>query len=311
MSPPSAGPIFILGMLPRSGTNHLWDLLGLHPDVELSTPVYEDQLVRFSSHLVHYVDDVTRHWSREWNVPAEAGDGLLGALGEGILGWLSGESEHRVVTKMPSVEGAGRFFDLFPRSPLVLLVRDGRSVAESGVNTFGWSYERAFSRWSTAADVVIDLMADPAHADRVELVRFEDLVERPAEVVRRVCDMAGLDGDAFPYAEIESLPVRGSSTLTADGGGMHWAPVEKAESFAPVERFTSWSPYLHRRFAEVAGPQQSALGYGLVESGSGAGPEIGERIRHVRDLVFDARYRDVAKRLGRVRRQARRAFDDD
>lgn len=305
------GPIFILGMLPRSGTNHLWDVLGLHPDVELSTPVYEDQLVRFSSHLFHYVDDVTRHWSPEWNVPADAADELAAALGRGLLGWLSGRSERRVVTKMPSVEGAGRFFELFPESPLLLLIRDGRSVAESGVNTFGWSYERAFRRWRTAADIVVDLLADTANADRIELVRFEELVRRPADVVRSVCSTAGLDADAFPYDAIDSLPVRGSSTLSDDGRGVHWAPVAKSASFAPVERWESWPPYLHRRFADVAGPQQRALGYDLVDTASLAEPGLRERAALARDHVFDARYREMARRLGRVRRQARRALGSD
>lgn len=304
---PLTGPIFILGMLPRSGTNHAWDLLGLHPDAELSTPVYEDHLVRSSGHLVDFVDEVSREWTPEWEVPASAGNELLSSLGDGILAWLTGDSERRVVTKMPSVEGADRFRTLFPRSPLLVLVRDGRSLCESGVRTFGWSYERAFRRWRDAADIVLDLSAG-AHADpHLAVVRFEDLVQRPAEVVRTICQTVGLDPDTFPYDCIGELPVRGSSTPSTPGEPVHWAPVEKTASFAPVERWETWSPHLHRRFAEVAGEQQRALGYELVEQGGS--DTLAERASTAREYLFDARYREVARLLGRVRRQVGRTLE--
>lgn len=303
---PVAGPIFILGMLPRSGTNHVWDLLGLHPDTELSIPVYEDHLVHSSGHLVDFVEDVAREWSPEWGVPAAAADDLLASIGDGILAWLTGDSDRRVVTKMPSVEGVDRFRALFPRSPLLVLVRDGRSLCESGVRTFGWSYERAFRRWRDAADTVIDL-AHEAHADpHLALVRFEDLVERPADVVRTMCQTVGLDPDAFPYDRIGELPVRGSSTLSTAGVPVHWTPVEKTASFAPVERWESWSRHLHRRFAEVAGEQQRALGYDLVEPGGS--DTLAERVSTARAYLFDARYREVARLLGRIRRQLGRTL---
>ena len=301
------GPIFVLGMLPRSGTNHVWDLLGLHPDTELSMPVYEDHLVRSSGHLVDFVDEVSREWTPEWDVPTSARDELLASIGDGILAWLTGESDRRVVTKMPSVEGAGRFRALFPRSPLLILVRDGRSLCESGVRTFGWSYERAFRRWRDAANTVLEL-ADAAHGDpHLAVIRFEDLVERPADVVQIICKTVGLDPDAFPYDRIGDLPVRGSSTLSTVGGPVHWAPVEKTASFAPVERWESWSPHLHRRFADVAGEQQRALGYDLVEPpGSDT---LAERATTARDYLFDARYREVVRILGRIRRQLARSLD--
>jgi hypothetical protein len=205
---------------------------------------------------------------------------------------------------MPSVEGADRFRALFPRSSLLVLVRDGRSLCESGVRTFGWTYERAFRRWRDAADIVLGLSAG-AHADRhLAVVRFEDLVERSAEVVRTMCQTVGLDPDTFPYDRIDGVPVRGSSTLSATGGPVHWSPVEKPTSFAPVERWESWPPYLHRRFAEVAGEQQRALGYDLVEPGGS--DTLAQRATSARDYLFDARYREVARLLGRIRRQVGR-----
>ena len=300
----SSQPIFILGLLPRSGTNHLWDLLGLHPDTELMRPVYEDHLVRWTPHLAYYVEDVSRRWSPEWEVSGDEADELLRSLGDGVAAWISGDSDRRVVTKMPSVQNAQLFFDVFRSSPLVVVVRDGRSLAESGARTFGWTYERAFRSYAGSAQVLLDLQAT-APSDRLHVVRFEDLVEHPEDTVRRVCEHCALDPDAFPYERIAELPVRGSSALAGGGGNVHWARTDKPEGFAPVERWHSWSPHLHRRFAQLAGEQQRALGYDLLDQpGSDT---VAERLGDLRDGLLDSTWRDVRERLGRVRRAVPRA----
>ena len=243
-------------MLPRSGTNHLWDLLGLHPDAELMHPVYEDHLVQWSHHLVHYVDDVSRHWSAEWDVPADERAELLASIGSGIASWVTGQSDRRVVTKMPRVEQAHHFFELFPDAALLVLVRDGRSLSESMTKTFGWTYERSFRQWAKAADVVLDLLQTKraSRSSRARQVRGSR--HRPQR--RRCAESAWRSAwtpDRYPFERIEAMPVRGSSTLQAQGG-VHWAPTEKAADFAPLERWIDWSAHLHRRFEAIAGDQQ-------------------------------------------------------
>ncbi len=302
-------PIFVLGMLQRTGTNHLWDLFGLHPDTELLVPVFEDHLLRCSDPLVSYVAEVERFWSPEWDVPASEAADLLAALGDGILSWVQGDSDRRVVTKMPSVERAERFFDLFPGCPLVLLIRDGRSVCESGVKSFGWSYERAFRRWAAAADIVLEVLNRFSDDPRVVLVRYEDLVDDEAAAMRRLCAAVGLDAERYPYELIEALPVRGSSTLrTQAGSEIHWTPIERTSSFDPRRRFAEWDEHRHRRFAEVAGAQQRALGYECADvPGSSS---VADWVSDRKDLLLDARYREARVRLGRVKRAARHAWGD-
>ena len=293
-------PVFILGMLQRTGTNHLWDLFGLHPDVYKLNPVFEDQLVRWSGHLFDYVDDVTRCWSPEWEVPTSERSSLLQSIGGGIASWIASHDERRVVTKMPSVEQAERFFELFPDCPLVVLVRDGRNVSESGVKSFGWSYERAFDRWRRAADVVLDLQRQHADNPRFAVVRYEDVVDDPVGVMRQLCDVAALDPERYPFAEIEKVPVRGSSTLRSEhGSDLHWTPVERTTDFDPRSRFKSWDDHLHRRFEAVAGSQQRALGYDLVET---TGDEsINDRVDTAKQLA-ELRVRRLRVHAGRARR---------
>ncbi len=302
---PAGPPVFILGMLQRTGTNHLWDLFGLHPDVELLQPVFEDHLVRWSPHLLAYVEDVTRCWSPEWEVPESEGTALAASVGRGVVDWLADRSDRRVVTKMPSVESASHYFELFADCPLVVIVRDGRSVSESGVRSFGWSYERAFRRWDAAARIVLDLQE--RHRDRpgLAVVRYEDIIEKPGEVMRQLCLTTGLDPERYPFDEIERLPVRGSSTLRSEGGeeAIHWTPVERSDSFNPKERWRDWSPHVHRRFTAVAGQSQRALGYDLEPVAGRDTPA--EQARDLRDHL-DVRWREVRVKLGRARRAVRR-----
>lgn len=300
----SGPPIFILGMLQRTGTNHLWDMFGLHPDVELLQPVFEDHLVRWSPHLTAYVEDVSRCWSPEWEVPDSERVALLSALGGGVQRWLSDRSERRVVTKMPSVEQALNYFDLFADCPLVLIIRDGRSVSESGVRSFGWSYERAFRRWTQAAEIVLALREQHGDKPHFSIVRYEDIVDRPAEVMQQVCVASGLDVDKFPFDEVGGLPVRGSSTLKSNNGEeIHWTPVERSDSFDPRERWRSWDDHTHRRFAAVAGAAQQALGYSLEETDGRDSVIV--KARDMRDLL-DVRVRETRVKVGRARRSVKR-----
>lgn len=298
-------PIFILGMLQRTGTNHLWDLFGLHPDVELLEPVFEDHLIRWSPHLEAYVEDVTRCWSPEWEVPEAEATNLMTAIGGGLASWLADRSERRVVTKMPSVEKAENFIKLLPDCPLVVIVRDGRSVSQSGVTSFGWSYERAFRRWNAAAEIVLDLQRQHKDNPHFAVVRFEDVVDKPAQVMDTLCRVTGLNADQYPFDEVEALPVRGSSTLRSDDDAeeIHWAPQARTQEFDPRERWRTWDDHLHRRFAAVAGASQSALGYEL-EPTSGT-DSLKERASDMVDLL-DVRFRETRVKVGRARRSVRR-----
>jgi len=297
--------IFILGMLPRTGTNHLADLFELHDGVEVLKPVFEDQLVRYSPLLGAYVDEVTRHWTPEWNVPADEGPNLLRCLGDGIVRWLQAHSPERtVVTKMPRVENLGGFFDLFPTCGLVVLVRDGRSVVESGVRSFGWTYEAGFRWWADAAAEVLAFRDRHGDDPRVQFLRYEDLIADEATVMKGLFDAFGLDPEAVDAAAVGALPVRGSSTL-AEGGELHWQPVERSASFDPRERWRSWDAHLHRRFNAVAGPAQVRLGYTVEEPAGSSG--LRRRAESARDCNVE-RVNRFKRRVGRVRHTARRLW---
>ena len=99
-------PIFILGILPRSGTNLLFKLLQLHPDCEVPDPIREDWSLETADLLVDYARTTYEHWARDprWGVYEALEGELLRSLGEGLLSLLTSlAQDRRLVTKTPSV----------------------------------------------------------------------------------------------------------------------------------------------------------------------------------------------------------------
>jgi sulfotransferase family protein len=261
-----ADPILILGILPRSGTNYLWDLLLLHPScAPARSPVREDLFLEHSDALVGFVESVRTSWDPRWGTfPDDIGDHLLASLGDGLLAFLSEDPHRRLLTKSPSVRHIDRIFSLFPTSRLLILVRDGRSVVQSCMTTFGWDLERGARAWARAADEIRAFIRDVPreHADRFLLVRYEDLIEDIDGALPKILAFLELDGERFDWDAASQLPVRGSSTyLGAGRDSIHWDPVPRGPDFDPLGRWRSWSREQHRRFEWIAGDQLRRLGY--------------------------------------------------
>jgi hypothetical protein len=281
----AAAPIFVAGIYPRSGTNHLMDLLCVHEDCAPPAPIWEDYLLAHADHLDAYVAAVARHWSPTWGVADDHRRALLAALGGGIQDFLRGLARApRVVTKTPSVAGLARFAALFPDACLVVLVRDGRAVVESGVRSFGWFRDGAIHGWARAARELLAFEATAgSQALRYRRVHYEDLVARPEATLRSLLGFLGLDAAGYDFARAASLPVRGSSTEGRDAGArVHWGATPRTAEFAPAERFRHWSRAQHARFEWIAGDALRALGYAPAAPAGGPSRAAWNRLLDVR-----------------------------
>ena len=261
----STRPIFIQGILPRSGTNFLWDLLLLHPDCAPPVnPVREDFFLDRSDHLVAFAASVQSAWDPRWGeFSAELRERLQASLGIGLLSFLRVDNSRRLVVKNPSVHHLDRFFDFFPAARLLVLVRDGRSVTQSCMDTFGWSFERGARAWAHAADEIQRFqVTHAATADRWQLVRYEDLLDDLENRLPSILRFLDLDASRYDMESARRLPVRGSSVFFGQGrSSVHWDPVQKDGSFAPKERWRRWPAHLLDRFEWIAGDQLRAFGY--------------------------------------------------
>ena len=259
-----ADPIFIHGILPRSGTNFLWDLLLLHPDCTRGRePINEDLFLDASDHLVRFIETVRGSWDARWGTfAADLPDQLARSIGDGLLAFLWTDRQHQLVAKSPSVAHLERFFTFFPSARLLILVRDGRSVVQSAMETFRWDFDRAARAWSEAARTIQRFEhAESARADRWRIVRYEDLVDDPEGQLRTIFQFLGLDATRYDFEAARNLPVRGSSSFGRQDGQVHWAKVAKDATFAPKEQWRSWSADQLQRFDWLAGEQLAAFGY--------------------------------------------------
>ena len=257
----------MLGVSRRSGTNFLAGLLLCHRDCAApAPPVAEDHLLREIPTLERYVARTARHWPRRWGDRDAGAADLRAALGEGLLRFLTDRSDgRRTVSRTPSTAHLTRAPRWYAGADVVLLVRDGRSVAASFAAAWGWPLELAALEWRRGARRIIGLDAptpipDAARA-RFLLVRYEDVLADTEGAIARLLDFTGLDPAGFDHEAARRLPVLGSSYLRDEHGRVTWEPRPPSADFDPAHRHAGWSRAQRERFDWLAGAEQRALGY--------------------------------------------------
>lgn len=264
-------PIFILGITPRSGTNFLGALLRLHPDCGSPRhPFQEDYLTHNSASLAKYVKEVYNNLSHQGQriIDSEIKSILLKSIGNGLVNYLSSriENNKRLLTKTPSVHNLKNFFDLFSDARLLIIVRDGRSVVESSVKSFGWSYRYAMRSWVYGAENIIRFQQRnkaKACAPKYLIVRYEDLIDNLESEIEKILLFLNLEIETYNFEAAQQLPVFGSSVLPKKEDKVSWKPVEKPQDFDSIQRWSNWDRKLHERFNWIAGEYMKAFGYEL------------------------------------------------
>ena len=273
--------VFILGIAERSGTTYLQDLLRLHPDCDVDgLELEEDHFVTYANVLVKFVDLASKHWKERWGPEQlqKERDSVCRCLGDGLISYLKLQVRNRrvltdkapvdkplpvLVTKTPDVTNLHLFFKFFPAADLIILVRDGRAVVESGVRTFYRSFADETRRWGKGAAAIRRFAESDSNCGRSYLiVRYEDLYSNTEEETRRIMSLLRLDPALYNFGAAMNLMVRGSSSLRHEGAewqefsvapGIHWDPVPKTADFRPLERWSNWNRAQHERFNWIAG----------------------------------------------------------
>lgn len=282
----ASGTIFIMGIMPRSGTHFLANLLCRHPDCEKSV-IAEDGLIANADFLTRYAACLQNQWNEQMDIsnlmPKQL---LLENLGEGLLNFLRraketaflktnknlgvdrtiDKSSKRLVTKTPSVKNLDKFFKLFPNEKLLIIVRDGRAVVESNANSFNSDREEAAREWAKAARKIFDFEENQS-SKKFLIIEYEKLHADTEIQMRKILDFLELDAGKFDFPAALNLPVVGSSTFKRGEGPVHWLPVMKTEKFQPLARAVSWTRAQHERFNWLAKDELIKLGYEPKEFG--------------------------------------------
>ena len=212
-------PIVWVGGVPRSGTTLMRALLDAHPDVRCGA---ESRVIprMLGLHQGMERSEAEMTWLRSARVTNETLDRALGAYILTIVGrkydddddggvngpetedWKSESADPtaiRLCSKDPfALRSMQRLLRIFPSSLFILLVRDGRAVADSIVS--GHVTIRGFdvtSRHTALADWnrVMSTMYSQClavGADRCLPVHYEQLVLWPEEQMRKVLQFVGV-----------------------------------------------------------------------------------------------------------------------
>ena len=259
-------PIFILGILPRSGTNFLFNLLRLHPDCGVPEPIWEDYALEPSPLLLQYADAVYSWWDSAdppWEIDESFKHQLREHLGVGLISFLSARiGNRRLLTKTPCVSNLDAFFKLFPNGYMLILVRDGRDVIESAARSFGWDRDTTARRWAEAARTILEFTGTASEHDLQYLVlRYEDLYLNLDAELRKILSFVNLDMASYDFDAAHELPIYGSSKLGATENWVHWNPVARTSQFSPIGRWKGWPRQMHERFNWIAGRYLREFGY--------------------------------------------------
>lgn len=260
--------VFIHGVLPRSGTNYLADILALHPDVHAHPGrIWEFPLL--------YVAPGARALQREFvgmftrNAEVTTEYDFLAFIASGWAKMLQQEAPDRtLVIKTPHVQHIDLFRYIFPNDKLILCLRDGRDVLQSSMDTFKdspltrKSFAELCREWAFGAEVILD--HEPGghfQSPNVMVARYEPIAAGDQDMVQKLVAHGGLDPRRFPFDAYRALPVRGSSRSQRKDHDRWSTPEPRTADFNPVGRWETWSKREKAVFKKIAGPALVRAGY--------------------------------------------------
>lgn len=280
------GPIFIVGA-PRSGTTLLQYMLRSHPRISLPTgeshfmvPIYQNRLqygdLKQPGNIERILKDMYRQ-SQEFletdlhgiRFGIESMAKLIrqkdyltipdifstiyeeNARGEGKVRW--GEKTPWYLLHMPLL------LEMFPSAQFVHIIRDGRDVALSLFNRrhdFGvYNIFRAAEYWAIYLERG-QKIGDKLGSSVYHEVRYEDLLEKPEKMVRRILD--------FLREEYSEQVVHYKKVKYSRKPVLLQKPIQKNNAY-------KWKKQLRNRqteiFESVAGTILKRNGYELATSG--------------------------------------------
>jgi hypothetical protein len=290
-----SAPFFIVGN-DRSGTTMLRLILDRGPDAAIPPEsmfltdfgeAFERGEPRGAEAAARFMDEVWSHPKvRLWELP-----GPPPAVPPG----LAPPDAYRFVVEAPyrayaAKYGKARWGDktphyvhhvdhllgLWPRARFVVLVRDGRDVAISlRKMPFGPNNAWAAAPW-WARGIRAGEQAQSAHPDAVLTVRYEDLVQRPSDVVPRVCEFLELRYSP----DMLALEAADRSRIVRDQKS--WFPTlfDGINPAAAGRWRREMSPRDQRIFAARAGAELARLGYDVEVDGDARITPLQERWFH-------------------------------
>lgn len=258
------GPsIMIHGLTARTGTNYIWFLLQLHPDVAGCTQSREFFFLQRSLDAIALqkrYDETDKAIKSPFQAPGD----VLALLGASTLAYLHSfaPEDKRLLLKVPNVRFLHYFPTAFANENLLVLMRDGRDVVASYRESWPHiPFHVVCTDWAEAVRVAQDFQKTVGTTFPSQVGRYEDAVADPEGFVKTVCPALGLDLSIYPFEKIREVPVLGSCEVKS-GEQWKWQVAEKKpKDFSPVGRWKKWSEEDKATFKRIAGEALVAAGY--------------------------------------------------
>jgi hypothetical protein len=263
-------PFFIMGP-PRSGTTLVEQLLNSHSRLAVYHessyyPIFRADLHRYGDlrhepnlrRLITHLQEVIR---AQWQNPPEMED-FLKVLSaptfEGVFAaflhlYARAQGKLRGGDKSPlHYRYLSEILERFPESPVIFLIRDPRDTVFSMMKRFGVSLALGARTWNESLESY-------SRASRpVHLVRYEELVEKPAESVKAICAFLCEPYEPAMLRFFERIPER-----------LRTSPIHES-LLGPVSRhfvgtFRGMSTRDIKRIEAQCASGMQALGYGFTE----------------------------------------------
>ena len=255
--------VFIVAS-PRSGTNALAWALAQHPMIWTSGESNFLLYLFGKGHLQGAYKKACMSSETGWLKANQVSfEEFAAHLGAGVDSLYRSRCQGKVWiehTPMYSEFAADTLTVMFPHARFLHLVRDGRSVVCSMLNS-GFRSWRARSFFVACFTWVISirrgLALERACPGRTLRVRQEDMVDDPQRVIAEVLEFVGLRNDEHPVQFLKANRIN-SSFDNDDGKTIH--DVKDTQALK-VRRWSTWSYLRLLMFRCVAGGTMRALGY--------------------------------------------------
>jgi len=200
--------VFLLGIMPRSGTNFLFNLLQNHQDVELiklennKLMKGEDYFIYNSDTLLKSIKDIS-NTTYKWNIKKSF-------LKEKFL-YPMYLTNSFTISKTPFFKELSNIKE-FDINRFILAIRDGYSSTESYTKSFGSKLIDGIRVWNIGAEELSKFLKTK-EIDNFLLVKYEDLVNDQKNTLKKTFKYLKLDSSKYSFEKAKNQGVIDSSQI--------------------------------------------------------------------------------------------------
>lgn len=257
--------IMLHGIMTRSGTVFATEVLRLHPDTNaFPKDIWEVPLLQSLDQMLP--QQMQFFEAYQYNRGKLDDLIFLPLLGSAFVHYMNAfiPEGKTLLLKVPNVSYLDYFPFMFPFERCVVLMRDGRDIVQSTIATWkGRSFADTCWQWDTRARFLLRMRERYKDSQQFYFATYEAVQSDPETFVRGVFNHFGMSLRHYPFDQISTLPVRGSSTASVGTDDkVTWAPVEKSASFKPSAKWRdTWTEQQKAEFKKIAGDSLIRWGY--------------------------------------------------